>query len=51
LQDMYTIGVSKYIVGHYLKIQSDFSYLVETDQFTDEEAGEFIYRFQVELAF
>lgn len=51
LQDMYTLGVSKYIVGHYLKIQSDFSYLLETDQFTDEQAGEFIYRFQVELAF
>ena len=51
LQDMYTLGISKYIVGHYLKIQSDFSYLLETDQFTDEQAGEFIYRFQVELAF
>lgn len=25
-QDQYTIGVSKYIVGHKLKVQSDFSY-------------------------
>ncbi|MDO6761451.1 porin [Tamlana sp. 2_MG-2023] len=26
-KDMYTLGISKYIVGHKLKIQSDFSYI------------------------
>lgn len=51
IQDMYTLGLSKYIVGHSLKIQSDVSYLVETDQFTQAESGEYLIRFQVEVAF
>lgn len=51
IQDMYTLGLSKYIVGHSLKIQSDVSYLVETDQVTLTEAGEYLFRFQVEVAF
>ena len=29
LVDQYTLGLSKYIVGHKLKVQSDFSYLSE----------------------
>jgi len=42
----YTLGFSKYIVGHSLKVQSDFSY-------TEIPAGsdEFRYRFQVEVSF
>ena len=51
IQDMYTLGLSKYIVGHSLKIQSDVSYLIETDQFTQAESGEYLFRFQVEIAF
>jgi len=42
----YTLGLSRYIVGHSLKIQSDFSY---TD--FDDSDDEFRYRFQVELSF
>ncbi|MFK8037604.1 MAG: porin [Crocinitomicaceae bacterium] len=42
----YTLGVSKYIVGHNLKIQSDFSYI---DQFGNDGAVRF--RFQVEMQF
>ncbi len=42
----YTLGLSRYIVGHNLKIQSDFSY---TD--IDGPGDEFRYRFQVELSF
>jgi hypothetical protein len=51
IQDMYTLGLSKYIVGHSLKVQTDFSYLVETDQFTNEESGEYLFRLQCEVSF
>ena len=50
-QTMYTFGLSRYIVGHSLKIQSDVSYLVETDQQTAASDGEYLVRFQVEVAF
>jgi len=45
-QTQYTLGLSKYIKGHNLKIQSDVSY-------SDFEASdnEILIRFQVELAF
>ncbi len=42
----YTFGLSRYIVGHSLKVQSDFSY---TD--FDDSDDQFRYRFQVELSF
>jgi len=42
----YTFALSKYIVGHSLKVQTDFSY---TD-FPDDDS-EFRYRFQIELSF
>lgn len=43
--NQYTVGVSKYFVGHSLKIQSDISYT------TEETLSDFImYRFQVEFA-
>ena len=44
--DQYTLGVSRYIVGHNLKIQSDVSY---TKEGADDQG--LSYRFQVELAF
>ena len=42
----YTLGFSKYFVGHSLKIQSDLTY---EDQSVSND--NFIYRFQVEFAF
>lgn len=43
----YTLGVSKYFVGHSLKIQSDVT--LTDEEFNDEMP--LLYRFQVELAF
>ncbi|NQY09123.1 MAG: FmdC precursor [Flavobacteriales bacterium] len=43
--NMYTLGVSRYIVGHSLKVQSDFSYITEGD------GEELLYRIQVEFSF
>ena len=45
-EKQYTLGFSKYIVGHSLKIQSDFSYLDRTGT-----SNRLVYRFQVEVAF
>ncbi len=42
----YTIGLSKYIIGHNLKVQTDFSILRE-----DSKYDEKIFRLQLELAF
>ncbi len=42
----YTIGFSQYIVGHSLKIQSDFSYLDRTGT-----SNRLMYRFQMEVSF
>ena len=50
-QDMYTLGCSKYIVGHSLKVQCDVSYLEETAPLIEASSGAYIYRFQVEMAF
>ena len=44
--EQYTLGVSRYIVGHNLKIQSDVSY---TKEGADDQG--ISYRFQAELAF
>jgi hypothetical protein len=45
-QTQYTLGLSKYIVGHKLKVQTDLSYL-------SEEAGqdELMYRLQLDIHF
>ena len=56
LQEMITFGLSKYIVGHSLKIQTDFSLVNFTDQHEDFEINsgtsqEYMFRFQVEMAF
>ena len=42
----YTLGISKYIVGHALKIQSDVTWIEEPIS-----SDLFMYRFQVELSF
>ncbi len=42
----YTVGVSKYIVGHNLKIQTDLNYLTGPDS-----VSEFFYRLQLEIHF
>ena len=51
LQEMITFGLSRYVVGHSLKIQTDFSIINETDQVTEESSKEYMFRFQVEMAF
>lgn len=45
-QSQYTLGLSKYIVGHKLKVQTDLSYL-------SEEAGQdsLMYRLQLDIHF
>lgn len=45
-QEQYTLGVSKYIVGHKLKVQTDFSYLDATS-----ESDELMWRLQVDVHF
>jgi len=45
-QDQYTLGFSKYIVGHKLKVQTDLSYLSE-----DGDQDRLMYRLQLEVHF
>lgn len=45
-QTQYTLGLSKYIVGHKLKVQSDLSYLSENNS-----SNGLMYRLQVEIHF
>ncbi|WP_207429272.1 porin [Pedobacter sp. SYSU D00535] len=45
-EKQYTLGVSKYLAGHTLKVQSDVSLLEE-----DDRSSEWMYRFQVEIGF
>lgn len=45
--NMLTFGLSKYIVGHNLKIQTDFSYLT----YDGVDEADLLYRFQVEMQF
>lgn len=51
LQEMITFGLSKYIKGHSLKVQTDFSILKETNQVSLSEDKTLMFRFQVEMAF
>ena len=46
LEQQYTFGVSKYIVGHKLKIQSDISYLDVTNK-----SSHIVYRLQFDIHF
>lgn len=45
-EDQYTLGISKYLVGHKLKVQSDISYLS-----IDNSNDELMYRLQFEIHF
>ncbi|MEO9892586.1 porin [Aurantibacter sp.] len=45
-QNQYTLGLSKYIVGHKLKVQTDLSYLSET-----VDNDELMWRLQVDIHF
>lgn len=44
--EQYTLGVSRYIVGHNLKVQSDVTYTLNGKEFPD-----LMYRLQLEVAF
>lgn len=46
LQTQYTLGLSKYIVGHKLKVQTDLSYLSE-----DNSSNGLMYRLQLDIHF
>jgi len=45
-ENQYTLGLSKYILGHKLKVQTDLSYLDSTDN-----SNQIMYRFQVDIQF
>lgn len=45
ISDQYTIGVSKFIVGHKLKVQTDVSY----SSFNESPANSLLYRLQFDL--
>ncbi len=45
-QTQYTLGLSKYIVGHKLKVQTDLSYLAE-----DNDSNGLMYRLQLDIHF
>lgn len=47
IETQYTLGVSKYIVGHKLKVQSDFSYLTVENS----KDSELMYRLQIDIHF
>ena len=49
-QNQFTLGLSKYVVGHSLKVQSDFT-LAQTETSGGVYSNDLIFRFQVELAF
>lgn len=46
-EDQYTLGLSKYIVGHSLKVQTDFT----RREFPGLEDGKYQFRMQVEMQF
>ena len=50
-QRMYTFGLSKYVVGHALKVQTDLSFIDESAEFSLENDFDMLFRFQVEMAF
>ena len=50
-QRMYTFGLSKYVVGHALKVQTDLSFIDESAEFSFENDFDMLFRFQVEMAF
>jgi hypothetical protein len=46
VEKQFTLGLSRYIVGHSLKVQSDISYLTQ-----DNNNDEIMFRFQVDIHF
>ena len=50
-QRMYTFGLSKYVVGHSLKVQTDLSFIDENSEFSFDQEFDMLFRFQVEMAF
>ncbi len=50
-QRMYTFGLSKYVVGHALKVQTDLSFIDENAEFSFDQEFDMLFRFQVEMAF
>lgn len=51
-QQEYTLGLSRYVKGHRLKIQSDFTYRVNDDAHLEsEESNSWQFRLQFELGF
>jgi len=50
-QRMYTFGLSKYVVGHSLKVQTDLSFIDENAEFSFDQEFNMLFRFQVEMAF
>ena len=48
---MYTFGLSKYVVGHSLKVQTDLSFIDENAEFSFDQEFDMLFRFQVEMAF
>mgnify|MGYP006250217087 FL=1 len=49
-ENQYTLGLSKYVVGHYLKVQTDIT-LIEEMTGSALSANDLIYRLQFEVAF
>jgi hypothetical protein len=49
-ENQYTLGLSKYVVGHYLKVQTDITFIEET-MGKSFSANDLIYRLQFEVAF
>ena len=49
-ENQYTLGLSKYVVGHYLKVQTDIT-LIEEMMGSALSANDLIYRLQFEVAF
>jgi hypothetical protein len=47
IETQYTLGVSKYLAGHKLKVQSDFSYLT----IDNSKNSELMYRLQIDIHF
>ena len=50
-QRMYTFGLSKYVVGHALKVQTDVSFIDQNAEFSVDQEFDMLFRFQVEMAF
>lgn len=48
-QNQYTVGISKYIDGHKIKVQSDLTFAENLNHVKDLYQGQWIYRLQLEI--